>query len=398
METFNFLMTTTFYPPYHIGGDAVFVKYLAEELVKRGHEVHVMSGMDAYQLKRKGFVEENVQNSGVIVHRLKSSYGIMSPLSAYILGYSYYYTRRFSELVRQIRPDIVHHHNISLLGHGLLKKRCAYVSFHTMHDFWLICPTYGLTTNKGELCARKRCLLCTMSQGRAPQFWRHSQAFKSEVHNLDLIISPSEFFKGILNKVINGKIVHIPNFVPYPPENTPSTIFSDFFLYAGRLERLRGVLMLLDVFGSEDIHSRLVIVGTGGLANYVSKFIKIKGLQNKITYLGWVSHEELHSLYDGALATILLPEYPANFPLAALESLSHGTPVIASNKGGLPEIVKKVDKGLICNSTDELKYILLDFKKSKYSPDTIRAIYGKYYSPEAFLKKYFEIIKYIQTN
>ena len=44
-------MASTFYPPYHLGGDAVHVRYLAEELVRRGHEVHVVHSLDAFALK-----------------------------------------------------------------------------------------------------------------------------------------------------------------------------------------------------------------------------------------------------------------------------------------------------------------------------------------------------------
>ena len=41
METERIVMTSTFYPPYHLGGDAMHVKYLADELTRLGHEVHV---------------------------------------------------------------------------------------------------------------------------------------------------------------------------------------------------------------------------------------------------------------------------------------------------------------------------------------------------------------------
>ena len=55
METLKILFPTSFYPPYHLGGDATHVKYLAEELAKKGHEVHVLYSLDAYQIKRKNF-------------------------------------------------------------------------------------------------------------------------------------------------------------------------------------------------------------------------------------------------------------------------------------------------------------------------------------------------------
>ncbi|HYB92851.1 MAG TPA: glycosyltransferase [archaeon] len=398
METLNFLITTAFYPPNHIGGDAVFSQYLAEELVKQGHEVHVMTSVDAYRLKKGRRLKKETQDSGVVVHRLKSPADILSPLSAYVFGSSHYYTYQFSELVHKLKPDVVHHHNISLLGHQLLKRQGPYVSIHTTHDFWLICPIFTLTTKNGERCSGKRCALCALSHRKFPQFWRYSQSFKNEINDLDIIISPSQFFARIQEEVLQRRIVHIPNFVPYPPMSSSGTDFSDYFLFAGRVDRRQGIQTLLDIFSDEDIHRKLLVVGTGNLSGYLTEFVKRKGLQNKITYLGWVSNEELHSLYRGALATISPIDFPANFPLVALESISNGTAVIGSDNGGLSEIVEKVDEKLIYKSASELKQILSTFDKSKYPSKLIKAIYEKYYSPEVFLKRYLESIKSFKSN
>ena len=393
METLNFLMTTSFYPPFHVGGDAVFVKYLAEELVKQGHEVHVMVSIDAYLLKKRRRLKEYTKDSGVIVHNLKSPCGIISPLSAYVLGSSHWYGERFSELLRKLKPEVVHHHNISLLGHPFLRKRGTYISIHTTHDFWLICPSYDLTKKNGRICARKGCFLCTLSRRRLPKFWRYSKSFKNEVYDPNIIISPSEFFKRILEEAIQRRIIHIPNFVPYPPESGPCADLSGFFLYAGRIDRGQGIPTLLNIFGNAEVDSKLVLVGTGNLSGYLTEFVKREGLQDKIVYLGWVRDEELHRLYKCALATINPSELPANFPLVALESLSNGTPVIAPNMGGLPEIVEKVDANLIYSSVSELKQILLEFERSKYPSEKIKSVYEKYYSPQAHLKSYFRAIK-----
>ena len=47
----RFCMVTTFYPPYHFGGDGVFVYRLAEALAERGHLVDVIHSADAYRLQ-----------------------------------------------------------------------------------------------------------------------------------------------------------------------------------------------------------------------------------------------------------------------------------------------------------------------------------------------------------
>ena len=51
METLKFVMTAAFYPPYHLGGDANHVRYLAEALSAQGHEVHVEYSPAALALK-----------------------------------------------------------------------------------------------------------------------------------------------------------------------------------------------------------------------------------------------------------------------------------------------------------------------------------------------------------
>src|SRR5215472_2805463 len=48
----RFCMVTTYYPPYHFGGDATYVHALSRALVKLGHEVEVMHCVDAYRLKK----------------------------------------------------------------------------------------------------------------------------------------------------------------------------------------------------------------------------------------------------------------------------------------------------------------------------------------------------------
>ena len=53
METFTFLMTSTFYPAYGIGGDALHVKWLSEQLGRAGHEVHVLYSEDAHRIKEE---------------------------------------------------------------------------------------------------------------------------------------------------------------------------------------------------------------------------------------------------------------------------------------------------------------------------------------------------------
>jgi glycosyltransferase involved in cell wall biosynthesis len=395
METWKFLLSTSFYPPYHVGGDAIHVKYLAEELVKRGHEVHVLHSLDAYRVKRKSFPEK-AEPDLVHTHTIKTHLNLSSYV-AYVLGNSSLISKRFDGLVNEIKPDVVHHHNISLLGYGLLKKRRRYLNLFTAHDYWLVCQQNNQLRNGSEICEEGSCFFCALKCGRPPQIWRSFKSFKTAIESIDLVIFPSNYVRRKLAREINVKSVTLPNFVPSPPKDISPIGYSDYFLFVGMLEIHKGILNLLELFKKHtgEINARLVIVGDGSLKNHIMDFIKRNSLSSFVSYAGFVDDKKLYSLYKNALALIIPSIWPENAPLVALEALSVGTPVIASNNGGLPEIIEKVDRKLIFDNLDRLEDILTNFSRKEFSSQKIKHIYEQNFSPEAYIDKYIETIRSI---
>ena len=394
METITFLMTSTFYPPYHIGGDAVHVKLLAEELVKRGHEVHVMHSLDAYRLKRKKLPEKK-EDRQVHIHPLKSPFGKLDPVSVYTLGNSHYVTKKFSKIVKDVSPDVVHHHNISLLGYQLFKKVGVYINLYTAHDYWLICQMNNLLKYGKEPCINKSCFLCSLRSKRPYQLWRNFNGFKESISSLDCIITPSEYVKNSLSSELGTvRITHIPNFIPSPPKDIENSEYLNYFLYVGVLEKHKGIMNLLEVFKKYrgEIDARLIIAGKGSLERDIIKFINSNDLEEKIIYLGWCDRNKLYSLYKNALALIMPYICPENCPLTALEALSVGTPIISSNVGGLPEIVEKVNKNLVYNDDEELRTTIVNFKKEHYSSKAKEA-YENFYMSQKFINEYFKLFR-----
>jgi glycosyltransferase involved in cell wall biosynthesis len=380
MDTLRFLLSTSFYPPYHVGGDAIHVKYLAEELVKRGHEVHVLHSLDAYRVKRKSFPEK-AEPDQVYTHAIKTHLNLSSYV-AYVLGNSSLISRRFDGLVNEIKPDVVHHHNISLLGYGLLKKRRRYLNLFTAHDYWLVCQQNNQLKNGSEICEGGSCF------------------FKTTIKSIDLVICPSNYVRRKLAREIGVKSVTLPNFAPSPPKNISPIAYSDYFLFVGMLEIHKGILNLLELFKKHavEINAKLVIVGDGSLKNHIIDFIKRNALSSFVSYAGFVDDKKLYSLYKNALALIIPSIWPENAPLVALEALSVGIPVIASNTGGLPEIVGKVDKKLIFNDWIELKNILLGFSKSEFPPEKTKEVYEQNFSPNIYVDKYIAMIRALGTT
>ncbi len=397
MESLRFVFTTTFYPPYHIGGDATHVEYLAEELIKKGHEVNVIHSLDAYKIKRnkKLIIKQTEKQKNLFINTIKSPLRTLDPLITYAFGNSLWIGRKFSEAVKAIHPDIVHHHNISLLGYDLLRKRADYLSLYTAHDYWLVCPTSNLFKNQEETCAVKNCSSCSLKSRRIPQIWRSRRSFKMATKNIDLLISPSEYVRRRLVQEINVPAVTLPNFVPYPPENIASSGYENYFLFLGVIEKHKGILNLLKLFNEQryNLKTKLIIAGGGSLSPYVREYIQKNSLNNLISFLGFVDDPTKYSLYSDASAVIIPSIWPENAPLVALEALSVGTPVISSNQGGLPEIIEKVDKKLIFDDTSGLKDLLLAFSRSEFSTKKVKKVYEENFSPKAYVDKYLELIR-----
>ncbi len=384
-------MLTTFYPPYHVGGACTHVYHLANELAGRGHEVHVIYCQDSYYLKRKErpdiLAYKNHEN--ITLYPLKSSLGFLSPLSSYLFGYPFFKSK-IKKIIGQENFEFIHYHNISLLGpkvfqYGNSKK------IYTAHDHWLICPLND-PQKDGENCRGKNCNLCLIKHGRLLQLWRYSSLSEKSFSFFDEIISPSKYLKKFYSNFgVGNSMKVIPNFVPAPFNNLKNKEDSSFFLYVGMLEPVKGILNLIDVFSKVD--EKLLIAGTGSLKEKAKKVIKNKNLKN-VKLLGWKTKGELDRLYQDARATILPSLCPENSPLALLESLSFGTPVIGSNLGGIPEIVSKVDKNLIFEPKNprSLHEVILNFDQRKYMPTKIKDIYRKNYSPEVYLEKYLRLL------
>jgi len=380
METLKFLMTSTFYPPYHLGGDAMHVKYLAEELARNGHEVHVMHSVDAFRMKRGNMTADANLVEGLVIHSLQSPQGIASIYGAYVFGRSRFHEREYERILHEVEPEVVHHHNISLLGHTLFRKRSNYKQIYTAHDYWLVCQRNDLT-RRGKLCDGRGCNVCVISSGRPLQFWRH----KFDISEVDTIIAPSSFMAEKLAG-LKRPVNVLPNFTPFPPNVIVDLDEPGYFLYLGVLEPHKGVRELVKGFSLND--QRLVIAGTGSLSGYVKKEIASKKLSPKIHFIGWA--EDKWAVMRGACALILPSLWPENSPLSVLEAMSVGTPTFCTDLGGTREIVERVSPKLII-PMDTLAEYLREIKPPKLERNFVKSIYDSTYTPKKYITRYLAI-------
>ena len=117
MRELSFAMVTTFYPPYHFGGDAMYVYRLSNELARRGHRVTVVHSVDAYRVLRRDEPEGDFPNEpGVTVRPLRSRAGPLAPLATYLSGRPALQAGAIDDVIGSERFEVVHLHTVSLIG------------------------------------------------------------------------------------------------------------------------------------------------------------------------------------------------------------------------------------------------------------------------------------------
>jgi glycosyltransferase involved in cell wall biosynthesis len=400
-------MITTFYPPYHFGGDGVFVQRLSNELAQRGHHVEVVHCIDSYRLlASREPTGGHPDHSNVIVHGLKSRFGLLSPLATHQTGNPFFKSTRIRDILKK-GFDVIHYHNISLVGGPKILEYGEGIKLYTMHEYWLVCPTHILFKFNRTVCTRPHCLLCSLLHKRPPQWWRYSGLLKEAVKHVDLFIALSHFSKKKHQQMeLHVPTAHLPNFIPSsdaPALPAPEPPMNDvgkepYFLFVGRLEKLKGLQHLIPVFNRNRM-AKLLIAGTGG---YELRLRKLAADSANIHFLGYLSEERLQILYRQAVAVIVPSICFEMFPLVILEAFRQQTPVILRDLGGMPELIEESGGGLIYSTEEELVAAMDRFLSDPlYRKKLGQQGYDSYlrnWTPEVFLNRYFELIQKIATD
>ncbi len=398
-------MITTFYPPYNFGGDGIFVHRLSNELARRGHRVDVIHCIDAYRLlARQEPARTYDDHPNVTVHGLKSRFGFLSPLATQQTGFPFFKSAR----VRQILDkgfDVIHYHNVSLVGGPKILEYGQGIKLYTMHEYWLVCPTHVLFRFNRAVCTRPHCFLCNLAYKRPPQWWRYSGLLESAVKHVDVFISPSRFSKDKHQQMgLDVPIVYLPNFIPATEATSPAsgcaigeTPEEPYFLFVGRLEKLKGLQTLISIFRRYR-KAQLLIAGTG---SYEPRLRQLAEGSVNIQFLNHVAGRQLQALYKQAVAVIVPSVCIEIFPLVIIEAFRQQTPVIVRNLGGLPEIIEESGGGFVYDTEEELAatmdQLLADPSYRRELGLRGYQAQQQRWTAEAHLERYFALIQEIAT-
>jgi glycosyltransferase involved in cell wall biosynthesis len=279
--------------------------------------------------------------------------------------YNFNAERQFKEFLKQTQPDIVHFGSIHWHLSPAVIQPCLDLNIPTvmtLRESRFICPAGTLLKGNGEYCKEVSCLKHGAWQAVKNKCYEKSLAKSLIVasefsfrklhqlfYKIDQFICPSQALADLVQEagIESKRITIIPNFVDdsWLTESLLSTP-GEYFFYAGRLSKEKGVDIFLQALALINPAYPVIIAGSGPEQETLEKLSHELGL-SQIKFMGAIPSNELMTLYKNALATILPCNWFENFPRSVLESLSMGTPVIASDIGGIPEMVIHHETGLL---------------------------------------------------
>ena len=317
--------------------------------------------------------------------------------------WNYEAAAKLKKLIKQEKPDIAHLHNIhNHLSLSIIKilRQARVPIVMTLHDYKFICPNRMLYS-RGQICRKCQghkyyyCFLNKCVQNsRAKSFLGMLEAYLNNnilkmADKIDLFIAPSRFIKDIFMdfgfpkekiKVIHNFIQHFPKYSTVSPrEAEGGNKFSprgltphgesagfvktsgfkkteksrqDYFLYFGRISEEKGIGALIEAVNRMDKKINLKLAGSGPDYNKFAERVKNLKLEKNIEFLGPRYNEKLDKLIANAKAIIIPSLWPENFPYAMLEALAGGKVIIASDIGGIPEMIKDNKTGYLFKPGD----------------------------------------------
>ncbi len=283
---------------------------------------------------------------------------------------------RLEALLEQVKPDVAHLHNIyHHLSPSILPvlRRHGIPVVMTLHDLRLLCPAIHML-RQGEVCERCRgghyyqAVLgrCVKDSAAASLLAAletfHQRSRRLYEDQVDLFLCPSRFIrqKYIEWGFPEAKLKHLPNFVDleqWHPDRIPRDLPRDAYLYFGRLSREKGLHTLLEAHaGWSRAHGgtaplTLLIAGEGPAGRELRQLAEKLKLAN-VEFMGPLRQDALRAALGRSRFTVLPSECYENAPMAALESLASGLPLVGTHLGGIPEMVTDGSTGVLAEPCD----------------------------------------------
>lgn len=333
--------------------------------------------------------------------------------------YNWEARRKFGALLDEFEPDLIHIHNIyhhispSILVEA--KRRNIAVVMH-VHDYKLVCPNYKMFAHGqiDESCKAGKYYRCFLNKAFKDswtksllvtlEMYLHHSILKIYERNIDMYIAPSRFVKNKLVEwsVPTERLRVIYHFVE-TRDIAPVYNLGEYLLYFGRLDKEKGVDVLIRAMAKLKNKNKLKIVGFGPERKSLMSLVKDLQLERRVEFVGPKYGEELEELIAGAYLIVVPSIWYEVFGLVLLEAAAKGKFVIASDIGGIREAVEASRSALLVKPANvrelatKIDWSLANAKAVSDFAHEARAFVERNFRPEQHLSQilalYQELIK-----
>lgn len=356
----------------------------------------IPGGEDTVVANEKKMLEDH-GHKVILYTRNNSELKEMSKLQKLKLPFTTIFNpRTYKDIKRIIRKeniDVVHVHNtLNLVSPAVYYAAlsCKVSVVQTVHNFRLLCP--GATFYRdGHIC--EDCVHHGLKCAIKHNCYRGSKAqtlvcvVNTWIHRMTGVygkinyICLTEFNKQKLlelKQIKEDKVFVKPNFVESNETFIPEEQRKDQFVFAGRLDKLKGIDILLKAWKQMGAKApKLIVCGTGPMEKWCKEFAKSNKLN--VEFKGCVPNAEVLKIVASSKALVLPTQWYEGFPMSIVEAFSVGTPVICSDLGNAGSIVEEKITGFKFqyNESDSLKCVIKEFES--YDIKLLQqSAYGKY--------------------
>ena len=317
------------YPTF--GGSGVVATELGIALSKMGHNIHFVTYNQPVRLDR-------INTPNLFFHEVNVPDYPLFKYQPYELALS----SRLVDVVKAHSIDVLHVH------YAIPHAYAAYMAKKMLLDEDISIPI--VTTLHGT----------DITLVGSHPFYRPAVTFS--INHSDCVTAVSESLKQDTLRLfdIKTEIKVIPNFIDTkkfenkekPCERSLLAPTDDKIIsHISNFRPLKRINDVIDVFEqiSTNVSSKLLMVGEGSEKSKAMAYVKSKGLNEKVVFLGNSNEIDKILCYSDLF---LLPSEMESFGLVALEAMANGVPVISSNAGGLSEVNKHGFSGFLSDVGD----------------------------------------------
>jgi glycosyltransferase involved in cell wall biosynthesis len=392
------LVVTNLYPPYYRGGYELRCAQVAEALEQAGHEVWVLTsryGLPSGKLRRSRGASE--EQRGVRIHRWLTEYHLGPhptfrwPWTVWRARSELADARRFSELAKSFRPDIVSWWSMYGLAKALLPlpRVWGIPDVHWIEHWWMIAECGANAENQnsfwssvwdgewGPAVLRPPLRLL----GRVWERRVRSQGFPTRefLNRPEHVCFVSEHMRQLHREAgfefESSEVIHggVPSAAFYRPlERRAARDGPLRLLYAGQLSPDRGLRTIVEALGLLEDSARrsltLTVAGAGSSAfeAEVRRLISDLELQDRVAFVGKVPHEGMADIYREHDVLVFPSMRDEGLPLTMVEAMLAGCAVITTGSGGAEEIALAANLPRFTRgNASELSKLLISFLASR---------------------------------